>query len=120
MEVLQDALCMCLNNVLGYSFHAEDLDVEACAIREGIIDCTQILLMNLAHVHAEAACGVEPPAASLTFEVLCLLMIYEDLEIVEVALAVVAPRSRKDFFDVGVVALLLRHDGRGDEAELRQ
>jgi hypothetical protein len=41
-------------------------------------------------------------------------MIDENLEIVEVALTVVAPRTRKDLVEVGMIALLFRHlDGRG-------
>jgi hypothetical protein len=53
--------------------------------------------------------GVESATASLTLEMLCLLVIDKNLEVVEVALAVVAPRTREDFVEVGVVALLLRH-----------
>ena len=55
------------------------------------------------------SCGIQPPAASFAFEVLCLLVINENLEIVKVTLAVIAPWSRKDFFHVGMTALLLRH-----------
>jgi hypothetical protein len=36
-------------------------------------------------------------------------MIYQDLKIVEVPLTVIAPWARKDFFDIGMTALLLRH-----------
>ena len=36
-------------------------------------------------------------------------MIDQDLQIVEIALAVVAPRATKDLVHVGVIALLLRH-----------
>lgn len=40
-----------------------------------------------------------------------LLMVDQDLEIVEVALAVVTPWPRQYLFDIGVTSLLLRHDG---------
>jgi hypothetical protein len=106
---------MSLSNILGDAFHAEDLDVEACAIRESIVDRTEVLLMNLGHVHAETTCRIEPSTTSFAFEVLRLLMIDEDLEVIEVAFAVVAPGSRKDFFDIGVVALFLRHRDECEE-----
>jgi len=38
-------------------------------------------------------------------------MIDQDLEIVKIALAVVAPWSRENFFNVGVIALLFCHFG---------
>lgn len=38
-----------------------------------------------------------------------LLVVDQDLEVVEVALAVVAPRAVEDLLDVGVVSLLLAH-----------
>lgn len=69
------------------------------------------------------SCGVEAATAALAFEVLGLLVVDQDLEVVEVALAVVAPRTSKDLLDVGVISLLLAHvdgarDGRTIAGEL--
>jgi hypothetical protein len=41
-------------------------------------------------------------------------MVDQDLKVVKVAFTVVAPRSTKDLFDVGMTALLLRHVERSD------
>ena len=79
MEVLEDALCMRLDDIFGYTFHPEDFDVESCAIRESIVDGAEILLVNLAHVHAEAASGVKSSTTTFTFEVLRFLVVDEDL-----------------------------------------
>ena len=53
--------------------------------------------------------SIEAPSTSFTFEVLCLLMVDKDLKIVKVPFAIVAPRSTKDFFNVGMTALFLCH-----------
>lgn len=44
-------------------------------------------------MHTEAAGSIQSSAASFALEVLCLLVIDQDLEVIKVALAVVAPRS---------------------------
>ena len=56
------------------------------------------------------ACRIQPPRASLTLEVLGLLVIDQNFEIVKVALAVIAPRPGKSLFDVRVLALRLTHN----------
>jgi hypothetical protein len=109
VKIRQDALIMLLNNVFGDSFHAEDFNVEAGSVWQGIVDGSQVFLVYLAHVHAETPCSVQSAPASFTFEVLCFLVVDQDLEIVKVALTVVAPRACEDLFEIGVVALLLRH-----------
>lgn len=111
---------MCLSDVFGDAFHAKNLNVKACAVRKSIVDCTEVLLVNLGHVYAETACCVKPSAASLAFEVLCLLVIDENLQVIEVAFTVIAPWSGEDFFHVGVVALLLRHGGGRREAMMER
>ena len=55
---------------------------------------------------------IESAAASLALEVFCFLVIDQDLEIVKVALAVVAPRPRENLRQVGVITLLLRHSAK--------
>lgn len=57
--------------------------------------------------------GVQATATFLTFEVLRFLVGYEDLEVVEVALAVVAPWSLELLVEVWVSLPLFRHCGRG-------
>ena len=57
--------------------------------------------------------GVQATTAFLTLEVLRFLVGYEDLEVVEVALAVVAPWSLELLVEVWVSLPLFRHCGRG-------
>ena len=54
VEVLDDALVVLLENVLGDTLHAEDLDVEALAVGERILDGCEVFLVDLVHVHREA------------------------------------------------------------------
>lgn len=53
--------------------------------------------------------SAQSTTASFTFEMLSFLMIDENFEIIEIALTVVTPRTRKDLIQVRVIALLLRH-----------
>ena len=39
----------------------------------------------------------------------CFLVIDENLQVIKVALTVITPWARQDFFQVGVIALLLSH-----------
>ena len=109
MIVGQDTLVVLLHNVFRNSFHAENLDIKTNSIRESIVNGGEVFFVDLAHMDTQATCCVQSPATSFTLEVLCLLVVDQNLEIVEVAFAVVAPGSREDLFDVRVMALLLRH-----------
>ena len=62
-------------------------------------------------VHLTSCC-VQSSATSLTFEMLCFLMVYQDLQVVKVSLTVVAPRSSQGLLDIRKLALVLNHDGR--------
>jgi len=57
--------------------------------------------------------GVQAAIATITFEVLCFLVRDQNLEVVEVALAVVAPWTLQLFAEVGKAAFLVlrRHCG---------
>lgn len=55
-----------------------------------------------------ASC-VEASRAAIAFEMLCLLVVDKDLEVVEVALAVVAPWALEEVLDFGVLTLLFGH-----------
>lgn len=57
------------------------------------------------------SCSVQASSTAVAFEVLCLLMRNKELQILEVSLAIVAPRPRQQLLDVGVAALLLSHGG---------
>ena len=109
MIVGEDSLIVLEDYVFRNSFHAEDLDVKTRSIGECVVNGREVFLVNLTHVNAETSCGVQPSTASFAFEVFGLLMADENLEIIEIAFAVVAPWSRKDLFDIGVVALFLGH-----------
>lgn len=45
----------------------------------------------------------------VALEVLCALMVYQDLEVVEIALAVVAPRPCKQLIEIRSTLLLVAH-----------
>jgi hypothetical protein len=51
VEVLNKALVVLLDNVLGDTLHTEDLDLETLSIRERIFDKGQRLLVDLIHMH---------------------------------------------------------------------
>jgi len=55
------------------------------------------------------SCRVQSATASVTLEVFGFLMRDENLQIIEVTLAVVAPRPSEDLLDIGVLSLALAH-----------
>lgn len=55
------------------------------------------------------ASSVEASRTAIAFEMLCLLVVDEDLEVVEVALAVIAPWALEEVLDFGVLTLLFGH-----------
>lgn len=61
---------------------------------------------------AFTSCGVQAATAALALEVLGFLVVYQDFEIVEITLAVVAPRTSQDLLDVRVISLLFAHVGK--------
>jgi len=102
---LSDACDMGLDYLSWDALHAEDFDGDIVAVWQGILDGLQLLLVHLVHVHRQAADRIEATVTALTFEVLGSLVRDEDLEVVEVALAVVAPWSLKHFVDVRCATL---------------
>ena len=56
-----------------------------------------------------ASCRIQSAAASVTLEVFGFLMGDENLQVIKVTLAVVAPRPSEDLLDVGVLSLALAH-----------
>jgi hypothetical protein len=61
---------------------------------------------------------VQSSTASITFEMLCFLVGYENLEVVKVALAVEAPWSFKFLVQIRISLAFLRHlCGRGSGEE---
>lgn len=125
--LLHHALVVRLNHVLGDAFHSEDFIFQTGAAWDGILDLGERFLVDLCHVHVQAwllsaaslgkllswraltTCSIQPPATSVALEVLCLLVIDENLQIIKVALTVVAPRTLKDLVHIGVMPLLLAH-----------
>jgi hypothetical protein len=59
VEVLDDALVVLLDNVLGDTLHAEDLDVKALPVRECILDACEVFFVNLVHVDGETWRGCD-------------------------------------------------------------
>lgn len=55
------------------------------------------------------ACRIQPSCTSLALKVFCLLMVDENLEVVEIPLAVITPGPCKDLLDVRVLALRFTH-----------
>lgn len=60
VEVLDDALVVLLHDILGDTFHAEDLDVEALPVCECILDAAQVFLVDLVHVNRQAYSFTRP------------------------------------------------------------
>jgi hypothetical protein len=103
---VHDALFVVIDKVLGDTAHAEDLGVDALAAFNGVFDLGQGLLVDLLQVHRQATSSVEATVAVVATEVFGFLVGEEHSGVVEVALAVVAPRALDELFDLGVVALL--------------
>ena len=55
--VLNDALVVLLHNVLGHTFHSEDLDLEALSVGKGILDTGKGFLVDLIHVDRKTCAG---------------------------------------------------------------
>ena len=92
-----------------YSHHAEDFGLDALAAFHGVVEVGERRLVHLLQVDRQSASSVKATVAIVTLKVLCLLVRDQNLLVVEVALAVVAPRARENVLDGGVVALLLGH-----------
>lgn len=58
---------------------------------------------------AITSCSIQSPVTAIAFVVLGLLMGDQNLHVVKIALAVVAPWTREDVLDVWVVSLLFGH-----------
>lgn len=65
--------------------------------------------MNLRHMDRQPACRVQAPAASFALEVFCFLVVDQNLEIIEIALAIITPRSGELLLNVGMASLFLTH-----------
>ena len=84
--------------------------------------------MNLLYVNRQTTCGVESTGALITFEVFGLLVGNENLQVVEVSLAVEAPRSLellvevaellRELGDVRAVVLGVRLGAPDDDVEV--
>ena len=68
----------------------------------------QRMLRECEYAQPTSSC-VQTAPTSVAFEMLCFLMIDENLEVVKITFTVIAPWSRQDFFDIWVASLLLRH-----------
>lgn len=51
--LLRDLLVVLVDNIFGDSFHAKNLNLEALAAGNGILDVSEVLLVDLVHVHRE-------------------------------------------------------------------
>ena len=106
-EFVQDALSVRIEELVGDAHHAKDFRLDVLAAVDGVVDGSEGGLVHLLQVDLQAAGSVKAAVAVVALEVLSLLVGDEDLLVVKVALAVVAPRARDDLLDVGLVALLL-------------
>lgn len=95
---------MLVEHVLGDTLHAENLHLKTLSARKRVLDLCEVLLVDLVHVHGETcrcqrgfrgdsddckrtSCCVETTTTAVAFEVLCLLVRDEKLEIFEITLA---------------------------------
>lgn len=53
VELLKDALLVGLHDIFGDAFHAEDLEVEALAVGQRILNLGESLFVDLRHVDVE-------------------------------------------------------------------
>ena len=51
VEVCDDPLVVLLHNIFWHTLHAENLNVEALAVREGIFNLVKALFVDLVHVN---------------------------------------------------------------------
>lgn len=58
---------------------------------------------------ARTSRGIKPPATSVAFEVFRFLVGNQELQVLEISFAVVAPWSRQELFHVRLLSLLLSH-----------
>lgn len=58
VEVLDDAVAVLLEGLLRDALHAEDFDVEARAVGQGVLDLGERLLVDLVHVDGETCEGL--------------------------------------------------------------
>jgi len=111
VEFVLDALSMRRNELVRNARHAEDFRLDVLAAVDGVFDGGESRLVDLLQVHLQAAGSIKAAVAVVALVVLGLLVRNEDLQVVKVALAVVAPWARENFLEVGLVALfLVDHD----------
>lgn len=51
--LLRDLLIVLVDDLRRHALHSEDLDIEATAAGDGILNLVQLLLVDLCHVHVE-------------------------------------------------------------------
>lgn len=51
LELSGDALVVRIENIVWNAFHAEDLDIKTRAVGQGILNFSELFLVDLAHVH---------------------------------------------------------------------
>ena len=111
VEFVLDALPVRGNELVGNARHAKDFRLDVLAAIDGVFDDGESRLVHLLQVDLQATGGVKAAIAVVALVVLGLLVRNEDLEVVKVALAVVAPWARENILEVGLVALfLVDHD----------
>ena len=69
------------------------------------------VLIELAILQLTSSC-IQSTTTFIALEMLSFLMIDQDLQIIKIALTIVAPWPRQNFFDIWMSSLLFRHDGR--------
>ena len=89
------------------SHHAEGFGLDVLAAFHCVVDVCKRRLVQSLQVNLQATSSVKAPVAMVALEVLRLLVLDQDLLVVEIALAVIAPWARDDVFDVRLASLLL-------------
>jgi hypothetical protein len=89
------------------TLHTEDFKIHIIAIFEHVWHRFQLFLMYLLHMNPQASNCVQPSIAvrDLAFVVFCFLVINENLQIIEVFIAVKAPRSFQKLFQRWPISL---------------
>jgi len=138
---LRDLLIVLVDYFSRDTFHAEDFNLETLTAGVGVLHMREVFLVHLVHVHRETwtmvismyvrrkreaveigvrtSSRVQSSPTTVAFEMFGFLVRDENLQVVKVALAVVAPWSLELLVQVWVSLALLRHGGDWDWSSKR-
>lgn len=91
IELFGNQLSVNYGGILRDAFGAKDLDVQSVSPRDRVFNIVELNLVRLTQMHSQATDSFHAFVAVGAFEVLRFLMVVEYLDVVKVALTVIAP-----------------------------